>query len=140
MKIKDVITQKPQCVSPDATLARAAEDMKTLNVGFLPICENDRLVGAVTDRDIAVRAVAEGCDPNVTTVREVMSRDIVYCLETQGLDEAARLMEEKMVRRLPVLNGDQRLVGIISVGDLAARAHETQLAGEVLERIATAGR
>jgi CBS domain-containing protein len=114
--------------------------MKMLDVGFLPICENDRLIGTVTDRDIAVRAVARGCDPNLTKVRDVMSRDIVYCLESQGVDEAARLMEDKMVRRLPVLNKDKRLVGIVSVGDLAARAHETQLAGEVLERLATRSR
>jgi CBS domain-containing protein len=140
MKIKDVIRTRPQCVSPDATLAEAAGSMKMLDVGFLPICENDRLIGTVTDRDIAIRAVAKGCDPKVTKVREVMSRDLVYCMENQELDEAARLMEEKMVRRLPILDQNKRLVGIVSVGDLAARAHETQLAGEVLERVAANSR
>ena len=139
MKIKEIITPEPQCISPDATLVEAAEDMKSLDVGILPICENDRLVGTVTDRDIIVRAVAEGRDPHTTKVREVMSGKIIYCFDDQNVEDAASMMEKSQVRRLPVLDHDKRLVGIISIGDLAARAHQDELAGRTLAAVAAHG-
>jgi len=135
MKINEIITPKPQCISPNTTLAEAATDMKTLDVGILPICENDRLVGTITDRDITVRAVAEGYDPKTTKVEQVMSRGIICCFEDQDVEEAAETMEEGQIRRLPVLNRAERLVGIISLGDLAIRATEGDLAGRVLARV-----
>ena len=135
MKVKEIITRDPQCVTPDALLVEAAQKMKALNVGMLPICDNDRLVGTVTDRDITLRAVAEGFDPKVTTVRQVMTREVVYCFEYQSVKDAAQLMEDRQIRRLPVLNEDKRLVGILSLGDLAVRTGRDRLAGEVLERV-----
>jgi CBS domain-containing protein len=135
MKVKEIITTSPQCISPDATLVEAAQKMKSLDVGMLPVCDNDRLTGAVTDRDITVRAVAEGFDPRATRVRQVQTPEIVYCFENQSITEAAHLMEEKQIRRLPVLNQQKRLVGIVSLGDLAVRTHKERLAGEVLERV-----
>ena len=135
MKVKDIITPNPQCVSPDATLCEAARKMRSLDVGMLPVCENDRLVGTVTDRDIAVRGVAEGLDVKGAKVREVMTQGIVYCFDDQSVEQAAQIMEEKRIRRLPVINHDKRLIGIVSLGDLAVRTRQEKLAGEVLERV-----
>jgi CBS domain-containing protein len=139
MKIKEIITPEPQCISPDATLVEAAEDMKALDVGILPICENDRLIGTVTDRDIIVRAVAEGRNLQTTKVREVMSGKIIYCFDDQNVEDAAGMMEKGQIRRLPVLDHDKRLVGIVSIGDLAARAHQNDLAGRTLAAVAAHG-
>jgi CBS domain-containing protein len=108
--------------------------MKTLDVGSLPVCDNDRLVGLITDRDIAVRAVAEGCDPRTTTVQNVMTPDVLYCFEDQVVQEAAQLMSEQQVRRV-VLNRDKRLVGIVSLSDLAVDAGDEKLAGMTLEQV-----
>ena len=104
-------------------------------VGSLPVCENDRLVGMLTDRDIVVRAIADGCDTKTTTAREIMTPDIVYCFEDQDVQEAARLMEQNQIRRLVVLNRDKRLVGIVSLGDLAVETGDEHLTGKTLEKV-----
>jgi CBS domain-containing protein len=134
MKVKEIITPNPQCISPAASLI-AAQKMKTLNVGILPVCENDRLGGTVTDRDITVRGLAARLDPKTTKVRQVMTPGVVYCFEDQSVEEAAQIMEDNQIRRLPVLNQSKRMVGIVSLGDLAVRGHQETLAGEVLERV-----
>jgi CBS domain-containing protein len=138
MQVKEMMTRGVECVAPDTTLQEAAQKMKALDVGPLPICEADRLAGMLTDRDIVLRCVAEGRDPRTTKVRDVMTEGIVYCFEEEDVRLAAQLMTEKQVRRLVVLNRDKRLVGIISLGDLAVDAREAQLAGETLERICEA--
>jgi len=140
MKVKDISTPDPQCIGPNAPLIEAAKKMRILDVGMLLVCENERLIGTVTDRDITVRAVAEGLDPKTVKVREMMTQEVVYCFENRSVEEAAHLMEEKKIRRLPVLNQEKHLVGIVSIGDLAARAHERKLAGEVLEHVAQRAR
>jgi len=140
MKIKDISTPDPQCIGPDASLTEAAKMMRILDIGMLPVCENDRLVGTVTDRDITVRAVAEGLDPKTVKVGQMMTQEVVYCFENRSVEEAAHLMEEKKIRRLPVLDQKKHLVGIVSIGDLAARAHELKLAGEVLAHVAQRAR
>src|SRR3954467_9998326 len=105
MTIKDIMTPKPECVSPDTTLQEAARKMRDLDVGPLPVCgDDDRLAGMITDRDITIRAVAEGKDPKTATVREAMTEEVVYGFEDQDLDDAARVMEQKQIRRLTVLN------------------------------------
>ena len=105
-------------------------------MGPLPVCgDNDRLVGMITDRDITVRAVAEACDPRTTTVQDVMTPDVVYCFDDQDVQEAARLMKEHQVRRLVVLNRDKRLVGIVSLGDLAVETGDERLAGKTVEQV-----
>jgi CBS domain-containing protein len=116
-------------------LQAAAERMKTLDVGTLPVCENDRLVGMITDRDITTRAVAQGFGGTVGCARDVMTPDVVYCFADQDVAEAARLMQNHQIRRLVVLNRDKRLVGIVSLGDLAVDAGDEQLAGETLEKV-----
>ena len=136
MQVKDVMTKRAECVKPSSSLQEAAQKMKNLDVGPLPVCgDNDRLVGMITDRDITVRAVAEGCDIRTTTVKEVMTPDILYCFEDQDVQEAARQMRDNQVRRLVVLNGDKRLVGIVSLGDLAVETGDRNLTADTLETV-----
>jgi CBS domain-containing protein len=132
MQLKDVMTTKVQLTDPSAKLKEAAIFMRDGDFGLLPVGANDRLVGTITDRDIAVRAVAEGKDPNTTTVGDVMSEGIHYCFEDQEVEEAARLMSEAQVRRLPVLNRDKRLVGIVALADLATETPASASAGSAL--------
>jgi CBS domain-containing protein len=134
MQLKDAMTRDVEVIRPDATLMEAAQKMKRLNVGPLPVCDGEQLVGIITDRDITVRATAAGQSPGETRVRDVMTRDVVFGFEDQDLGDAARLMEQRQIRRLVVLNQDKKLVGIVSLGDLAVDANQ-QLAGEVLERV-----
>src|SRR5262245_14948798 len=118
MLIREAMTQDVKIARPDQSIREAAQVMASIDAGALPVGENDRLVGMITDRDIAVRAVAEGKGPN-TPVRDIMSLDICYCFDDQELDEVAASMGDVKVRRLPVVNRDKRLVGIVSLGDIA---------------------
>jgi CBS domain-containing protein len=133
--VKDVMTKGAECISPDASIRDAALKMKALNIGPLPVCENNRLVGFITDRDIVVRAVCDGRDNSSTTVRAVMTAGIVCCFEDQDIEEAAQTMRDKQIRRLVVLDHDNRLAGILSLGDVAVQTRDEHLAGETLERI-----
>ena len=109
MKVKEIMTRDIDVVSPETILRDAAERMSALDVGVLPVCDNDRLVGVITDRDITVRATADGLDPFATQVGEIMSKDdLVTCGEDEEIEEAARKMRDKQVRRLPVLNPERR--------------------------------
>jgi CBS domain-containing protein len=133
MRISEIMTADVQLASPDDTIQQAASQMETLDAGVLPVGENDRLVGVVTDRDIAVRAVGHGMGPS-TRVREVMTPEIMYCFDDQDLDEVLDNMGEIQVRRLPVVNREKRLVGIVSLGDVAFE-RVTDGMGETLSRI-----
>jgi CBS domain-containing protein len=135
MRVSEVMTRNVQCIGPDATLQDAAAKMKSLNIGPLPVCENGRLVGLLTDRDITVRATAEGEDPTIIHVRDVMTPEVVFCYEDQLLSDAAQVMQDRQVRRLLVLNRDKRLVGIVSLGDLAVEGGDEELAGQTLEQV-----
>jgi CBS domain-containing protein len=135
MQLRDVMTRDLHDVAPEATLTEAAAAMRSLDIGSLPVCENNKLVGMITDRDIAVRAVAEGRNPNQTKVREAMSAELFYCYEDEDVARAVRLMEDKQIRRLPVFDRNQRLCGIVSLGDIATRVDDERLSGEVLERV-----
>jgi CBS domain-containing protein len=132
-KIKDVMTSDVQVIRPDCKISEAAEKMKAMDVGSLPVCDSDKLVGLVTDRDIAIRAVAEGTDPRTVPVSEIMTSPITYCFGDQEVGDVARIMEAKQIRRLVVLNKDKRLVGIVSLGDLAVKSGK--IAGEILEKV-----
>jgi CBS domain-containing protein len=133
--VRDVMTREVETIAPDAPLEAAAARMKELDVGSLPVREGERLLGMVTDRDIAVRGVAAGEHPRAVTVREVMTPVVVSCQEDEEVRAAARVMEEQQIRRLPVLDEAGRLVGIVSLGDLAVRTGDEQLAGEVVEQV-----
>jgi len=134
MYVKFIMTLAVECVGPDESVQEAAQRMRSLDVGPLPVCGDDgRLLGMITDRDIVVRATAEGLDPRLVRVQDVMSEDVIYCFEDQDVDTAAQLMEEHRIRRLPVLDGDRRLVGIVSLGDLAIRANKDPATGVLRE-------
>jgi CBS domain-containing protein len=135
MQVKDVMTRGAVCVNPDDTLQHAASKMKALDVGPLPVCDNDQLIGMLTDRDIVVRCVAEGKDPRSTNVREAMTEGVFYCFEDENVQDAACLMKEKQIRRLVVLNRDRRLVGVVSLGDLAVETSDERLAGQTLQQV-----
>lgn len=134
MKIQEIMSTDVGCIGPDNTLVEAAGLMRELDVGAIPVCDDDRLAGMLTDRDLTLRAIAEGKDPNTTAVRETMSQGIIYIFEDQSVEEAAHLMEEKQVRRLPVLNHNKRLVGIVSLGDLALHS-QPAFSGEALKEV-----
>ena len=119
MKIKDIIIPAPISIYPHSTLLAAALRMKLLDVGMLTVCKNDRLVGVLTDRDIIIRSIAQGLDPKYTAAQDAMTAEVVYCFEDQDLEVAARIMGEKKIRRLPVLNREEQVVGIITMGDIA---------------------
>jgi len=133
MNISEVMSQDVKIASPQDTLRHAAQLMRDIDAGVLPVGENDRLVGMLTDRDITIRAVAEGKVPDKCLVREVMSPEINYVYEDESLDDAARIMGELQVRRLPVLNRAKRLVGIVSLGDVALM--EKDSAGNALKEV-----
>ena len=118
MQVSDVMTRDVQVAKPDDTIQRAAKMMSQADAGALPVSDGDKLVGMITDRDIAIRAVAEGRDPT-TKVRDVMTPDVKYCFEDEDVTHVAQNMGDIQVRRLPVVNRDKRLVGILSLGDIA---------------------
>jgi CBS domain-containing protein len=137
MKVRDAMTRNVSVASPDDTLQHAAATMAALDAGVLPVGADDRLVGMLTDRDIAVRAVAQGMSPQ-TRVREVMSEEVMYCFEDEDLETVTMNMGDIQVRRLPVLDKDKRLVGIVSLGDVATHRGE-MLAGQALGGISQRG-
>ncbi|HVG96981.1 MAG TPA: CBS domain-containing protein [Chloroflexota bacterium] len=135
MNVSDVMTRAVDVIHPDSTLDEAAERMRRLDVGPLPVCDGDRLVGMITDRDITVRGTAESRDPVTTRVSEIMTPEVVFTYEDEDVKRAAKLMEDHQLRRLVVLNRDKKLVGIVSLGDLAVETADDKLKGQVLEEI-----
>lgn len=134
MKIREIMTPDVQCIGPDEVLVEAAALMRQLDVGALPVCDKDNVIGMITDRDITIRAVAAGRDPSRTCVRDVMSPGIIYVLDEQELDDAIRVMEQHQVRRAPVMTRERVLVGIVSLGDIAVDANMA-LSAEALKEV-----
>jgi CBS domain-containing protein len=139
MQVNQVMSRQVKLASPTDTLQQAARMMAELDAGVLPVGDNDRLVGMITDRDIAIRGDAEGRDPTKTTVGQVMSPEAVkYCFEDEDVEKVAQNMAQLKVRRLPVVNREKRLVGIVSLGDLSRRA-DTSAAGDALRGVSQPG-
>lgn len=134
MNVSEVMSGDVCVASPGQTLRAAAKKMIDLDIGVLPISEDGHLVGVVTDRDIVLRAVAESRDPDTTKVVDVMSPGVCYCFEDEDVEDVAEQMAELQVRRLPVLNRDKRLVGIVSLGDLSQEA-DTAVTGDALQGV-----
>ncbi len=132
--VMDVMTRDVEIINPNDSLKDAAEKMRTLNVGPLPVCDGDRLKGIITDRDIVVRAVSQGMNPNDTHVSQAMTAEVEYVYEDEDISKVARKMKDEQIRRILVLNRDKRLVGIVSLGDLT-EAMASEEAGETLESI-----
>ena len=133
-QLKDVMSRDVKIIGPDTTIREAAQKMRDGDFGLLPVGENDRMIGTISDRDIAVRAVAEGKDLS-TTVRDVMSEGIVWGFEDESVEKAVKIMSEHQVRRLPVVNRDKRLVGIVALGDLAVESSEIRPVAQALSEI-----
>lgn len=133
MKTKEIMTPRPQTVLPQSPIHEAAAKMRDTDIGCLLVCDSDRLVGLVTDRDIVTRGVAANPDCTDLSVRDVMTEGAVYCFEDQDVEEVARIMEVQSVRRIAVLNGNKRLVGLLSLDDIA---RESFLAAEILSVVA----
>lgn len=134
MRVSEAMTRDVKVANPNQSLHDVAKIMADDDVGSLPVGENDRLVGMITDRDIAIRAVAQGKSPDTTKVRDIMSEDVKYCFDDQDIADVARNMGEIQVHRLPVLNHDKRLVGIIALADIANNGG-AELAGDAIEGI-----
>lgn len=135
MKVKQVMHEGVQWVAPTTSLRELARLMRQHDIGCIPVGENDRLVGMVTDRDIVCRGLADGVDPDTLTARDVMTKGISFCREDQPLDDAVRIMEEKKIRRLPVIDGRKRMVGMLSLGDVSSTGSR-DLSGHVLQFVA----
>jgi len=135
MLLKEIMTRDVEVANSGDFLKQAAAKMKALDVGVLPVCDGGRLAGILTDRDITIRATAAGRNPNKTKVTEVMSTDLVYCLEDQEVEEAVSVMEARQIRRLPVLDEKKRVVGIVSLADIAVHTGDRDLAGETLQEV-----
>jgi len=140
MRVGEIMTRGAECTYPDATVREAAVRMQALDVGVLPVRDNDRLVGMLTDRDLTIRTTAAGADPNAAHVRDAMTPEVHFCYEDQEASAAARQMKDWQVRRLPVLDRSMRVVGVISLGDLAVETRDDRLAGNTLEAIAEPAR
>ena len=137
-KLKDIMSPNVQVISPKATISEAAQKMRDGDFGMVPVAENDRMIGAISDRDIAVRAIAEGKGPD-TPVRDVMSEGITWAYEDDSVEHAAEIMSEHQVRRLPVVNREKRLVGIVALGDFAVESSDISPAAEALAEISQPG-
>lgn len=137
MKIKDIMSKKVQIVTPDTLLHDVAKKMQDSDCGSILVAENDRLVGVITDRDLALRCVAESHHPAETTAEQVMTKEILYCHDNDEIEDVALNMTRNKVRRMPVLDKDKRLVGIISLGDMAAHStdHHYLVCGKALGNI-----
>lgn len=135
MQLREVMSRDVEVIGPDATLAEAAQRMRDGDFGMLPVGENDRMIGAITDRDMVVRCLAEGLDPKTAKVREAMSEGIDWCFEDDDVAAAAEKMRGQQIRRLPVVSRDKRLVGIVALGDLATEQATKRHAGAVLSGV-----
>ena len=135
MKLSEIMTREVQILQPDDTLSLAAQKMRDYDIGFLPVCDGDNLMGALTDRDIAIRALSDGMDIKVMLGRDLMTTPAIYCFDDQDVTDAAKVMGENQIRRLVILGREnERVVGVISLGDLV-RKGITDLSGQVLQRV-----
>jgi len=135
MKLKEIMTNDVEVIHPTDTLQTAAQKMRDRDIGFLPVCDGERLIGVLSDRDIIVRALAEGMDSKTMVGQDLITSPAIYCFDDQNVDEAAKLMHDNQIRRLVVLNpDDKRMVGVVSLGDLAVSVDD-KLSGEVLQSI-----
>ena len=138
LTVSEVMTRGIETISPASTLEQAAKQMKAHNVGILPVVDGDDVVGVVTDRDIVLRAVSERLRPEMTRVKDVMTPNAISCYEDEGITAASLVMEKNLVHRLIVLDRNEKLVGIVSLSDLAAKAKSEALSGHILGKVSAA--
>jgi CBS domain-containing protein len=134
MKLREIMSDNVEVIHPDDTLQTAAEKMRDRDIGFLPVCDGERLIGVLTDRDLITRALAYGLESKAMLGRDLVTSPAIYCFDDQGVDEAAKLMHDNQIRRLVVLSRDKQMVGVISLGDLAMTTDD-KLSGDVLQSV-----
>ncbi|HEY9088473.1 MAG TPA: CBS domain-containing protein [Anaerolineaceae bacterium] len=135
MKVSDVMTKNIKVIPHNATVRDAAKLMKDIDTGFVPVIDSENVIGVITDRDIVLRCTAEGHNPNETKVEEVMTREFFFLYEDEDVTEAAKVMSDQQVRRLPVVNRQEELVGVVSLGDLSVDVNNDKMSGKTLEDI-----
>ncbi len=135
MQIKEVMSKKPHCLTPNTLVKQAAADMLKKDFGFLPVCENDKIFGIVTDRDIAIRAFTSKKEADQITLSDIMSKKVVTCHENDNVEEAVKLMKDKKVRRLIVLDLRDKVAGVVSLGDIATKCDNPNMNHEVLHAV-----
>jgi CBS domain-containing protein len=138
MKVSEIMSRHVECIERDASIKDAAEKMRSLDIGFLPVCDEGKVIGTLTDRDITIRHVADGQNPYRVKARDIMTPDALCCFEDHDVEEVARYMQEHEVRRVLIYGRNDELVGVVSLGDLSKAAGEECLAGETLKDIAEA--
>ena len=136
MKVSAVMTKSAQTILPDATVEQAAQSMRDHNIGLLPVVEDGKVLGIVTDRDLAIRVLAQGCNPHLTTVRDFMTTEALWCYEDESIFEASKIMEKNHVRRLIVMSRKHQLAGVLTVTDLALKFANEKLPGHILQKVA----
>jgi len=134
MQVSEIISRDVETIDPAATVREAAQRMRSMDVGSLPVCDGAHLLGMITDRDITIRAIADGRDPAQTPVRDAMTPNVEYVFEDDDVQRAAQIMQDKQIRRLPVVSRDKKLVGIVALGDIA-RTGDDRLSGNALQDI-----
>ena len=134
MQVSQILTRDVETIRPDTTVREAAQRMRSMDVGALPVCDGRHLLGMVTDRDITIRITAEGRDAASTSVQEAMTASVDFVFEDQDVQDAARIMKDRQIRRLPVLSRDKQLVGILSLGDLS-QTGDDRTSGDTLQKI-----
>ena len=138
MKVSEIMSRNVECVDPDTSIKEIAQKMRLLDVGFVPICEGNRVIGTLTDRDITIRHVADGQNPYRVKARDIMTPNVFYCYADQDVEEVGRYMQEHEVRRVLIFDRGENLVGVVSLGAISKAAGEEWLAGETLREIAEA--
>jgi CBS domain-containing protein len=134
MQVSEIISRDVETIDPAATVREAAQRMRSMDVGSLPVCDGAHLLGMITDRDITIRAIADGRDPAQTPVRDAMTPNVEYVFEDDDVQRAAQIMQDKQIRRLPVVSRDKKLVGIVALGDIA-RTGDDRMSGNALQDI-----
>jgi len=134
MQVKEAMHTGVEWVEPGTPISTVAQKMRDLDIGAVPVCEKDHLVGMITDRDIICRAVADEADLSKLTAGDVMTKEVVYCRDTEDLQDAIHIMEDKQIRRMPAINEDKRMVGMLSLGDVSHAASQ-QITGEVVKAV-----
>ena len=138
MKVREIMSRNVECIQTDTTMKDAAEKMRLLDVGFLPVCDGDTVVGTLTDRDITIRHVADGQNPYRVKAGDIMTPSAFYCFEDEDVEGVGRYMQEHEVRRVLIFDVSHQLVGVVSLGDISKAAGEERLVGETLKEIAEA--
>jgi len=135
MNVSEIMTRNPETIAPNTPIRKVAEKMKKLDCGFMPVSSNGKILGAITDRDLVLRAMANGKDPDNTAVQEIMSKEICCVSEDEDIEDAADKMCQRQIRRLVVLDNQDHISGVVSLGDIATRCRDQDLESEVIETV-----